>query len=992
MNNAKQILNRIDGGLIIATLLTLFAVQALRQPGLPTSADMAIHIHRTMEFERAWAPGVIFPRWAPNLAYGYGYPLFVFAPPLPYIIALGFQQIGLNIELAFKLLISLIFLLYAVGMYLFGRSLFSSVAAGLVAATAYAFAPFALREALLVGGNIPQLLAIGLFPWPLWAITQAIRHQSWGWTILAGLFYAALMLSHLFHVLIFTPVFGVYIVVITLVNQVILSQTPISNSPIPQSPTPQTPISQTPNFPTPQSLIPFFSLPLGLLLSAFFWLPAFTERYDTRAQVDIYLAKSPFFIRYPHWAELTAWIYPLDFRAANPYIPLTLGSVTLGLAGLGLLTGLIITGCLITRRTKQLDKRRKTDAETTDPDSSIRPPSFILRHFRHLPSLTHYSIHSIKTPITILFFGLVATGGIFMSLPASQAVWEMAEILQVAEFPWRMLGLTNLGLAVLAGAAILLFPPSLRRWLAGPIISIQLVAIAPFLFPPLPFTQHNSLTLADQLNYERSSQSIGTTTLGEYLPQNVTLPPTTSPMVNTFLAGGVPARLDYSSLPDNTTATLQQQTAVTHRYQIDSPTAFTLRMNHFNYPGWQANIDGQPTPITPEDKTGLILINMPAGQHSLTIYFGETPARVVALALSGLAILGLVLVVGYRGYVGKSEQLAVNSDASLAIGHSSFVILLVVIIIAALWLIPFLKPLFTFNSPRGEVLAAQHPVEINFANGIQLIGYDLSRQTVAAGDYLQVVLYWQTEGAPHRVNLQPFVHLDRLDTLSTVAETTNYTPGDITTESVLPTFHWDNQRYIRDEHDLIIPVDIEPWAYALRVGLIDPDQQGQLVPLANGSLTVDQADTAQLGIINITPSTGQEATLQQSLNVQFSQADEAITLTGFEVLNLTPTELTFTLAWQSDRTLQHNYTVFSQLLDTNRNLVASFDTPPLAGAYPTTTWLPEQTILDPRHLPLDGVLPGEYTLVVGLYQPETGQRLTTASGPDFIELSTLTIP
>src|SRR5262245_46378831 len=173
--------SRLDAGLVMAALLTLFASQALLSPGLPTSADLAIHLHRTLEFERAWAPGVIFPRWAPNLAFGYGYPLFVFAPPLPYLLALRFYQLGLSLDWAFKALLILILGLYATGMYLLVRDLFRSSATGLVAATAYAFAPFALREALLSGGNLPQLLAIGLFPWPLWAVSRAARSGSWNW-------------------------------------------------------------------------------------------------------------------------------------------------------------------------------------------------------------------------------------------------------------------------------------------------------------------------------------------------------------------------------------------------------------------------------------------------------------------------------------------------------------------------------------------------------------------------------------------------------------------------------------------------------------------------------------------------------------------------------------------------------------------------------------------------------------------------------------------
>jgi hypothetical protein len=227
------------------------------------------------------------------------------------------------------------------------------------------------------------------------------------------------------------------------------------------------------------------------------------------------------------------------------------------------------------------------------------------------------------------------------------------------------------------------------------------------------------------------------------------------------------------------------------------------------------------------------------------------------------------------------------------------------------------------------------------------------------------------------------VHLDRLGDWITVADSTNYTPGDVTTESVLPTFHWDTSRYVRDEHDLLVPEDTPPQAYALRVGFFDPDS-GQLLPLAGGG------DTAQLAFVNVSP-TGSAPKLQTPLAASFSGDGDEIFLTGFQLDSLTSEQLDFTLAWRSDRQPQKDYTIFAQLLDSNQNLVAGFDRPPLDGTYPTSTWLPEQTIVDPHSIPLANIASGEYRLIVGLYHPATQQRLVSESGNDFVELTTVTL-
>lgn len=74
------------------------------------------------------------------------------------------------------------------------------------------------------------------------------------------------------------------------------------------------------------------------------------------------------------------------------------------------------------------------------------------------------------------------------------------------------------------------------------------------------------------------------------------------------------------------------------------------------------------------------------------------------------------------------------------------------------------------------------------------------------------------------------------------------------------------------------------------------------------------------------------------------------------------------LEWQTNTRIDQQYKVFVQLLDENGFLVAQRDAEPAGGAAPTTTWEPGATIID-RHallIPPD-LLPGDYTLITGLY-------------------------
>ncbi len=98
------------------------------------------------------------------------------------------------------------------------------------------------------------------------------------------------------------------------------------------------------------------------------------------------------------------------------------------------------------------------------------------------------------------------------------------------------------------------------------------------------------------------------------------------------------------------------------------------------------------------------------------------------------------------------------------------------------------------------------------------------------------------------------------------------------------------------------------------------------------------------------------------------------------------------LVWQPFSRPQTDYHIFLQLLAADGRLVAQQDTPPTGGYSPTSTWPAGQKISSRHGLALPADLPpGEYSLIAGLYDPATGERLTVESGQDLVELGRLTI-
>jgi len=94
-------------------------------------------------------------------------------------------------------------------------------------------------------------------------------------------------------------------------------------------------------------------------------------------------------------------------------------------------------------------------------------------------------------------------------------------------------------------------------------------------------------------------------------------------------------------------------------------------------------------------------------------------------------------------------------------------------------------------------------------------------------------------------------------------------------------------------------------------------------------------------------------------------------------------DLTLTLFWRVDSTTDVSYKVFVHLIGPDGRPAAQGDDFPLAGARPTTSWQPGETLQDSYviHLPGD-MAPGDYPLRIGFYDPVTGERLSPVYDAD----------
>jgi hypothetical protein len=96
------------------------------------------------------------------------------------------------------------------------------------------------------------------------------------------------------------------------------------------------------------------------------------------------------------------------------------------------------------------------------------------------------------------------------------------------------------------------------------------------------------------------------------------------------------------------------------------------------------------------------------------------------------------------------------------------------------------------------------------------------------------------------------------------------------------------------------------------------------------------------------------------------------------------------LDWHANTLLTTRYKVFLQLLNANGVLAAQRDSEPGGGLTLTTTWTPGETIRDQHALLLD-LPPGEYTLIVGLYELDNPSARLPVDDGDALTLGSITV-
>lgn len=580
----RKLSTGFDRGLALALLISLLAAWPfLARPSLPRETDAELHVFRAAELAYAIRGGALYPRWASDFYYGYGYPIFNYYAPLAYYLAnlLSLAQPGAAVW-GVRGVFVLTFLLAGAGMYGLGRRL-GGAPAGLVAASGYLFAPYFYLIDPHLRGDLAEFFALGLAPPVFWLLLTHRQASSRLSLAAASIGVAALILSHNLLALAFFALLAGW-------TAWSLGAAALRRGP--QA------VRRAAGMLAP--------LAIGVALSAFFWLPVALERGEVQLGNLIGPGHFDFREHFLTLIDLFGPAVPLDLGSVNPEFRLNLGlpQVALGAAGALALA----------------------DAFRRRADPSARPA---------------------VARADWLYWLLTLAALLLLMTAASRPLWEAVPLLPFFQFPWRLLGPAALSLALLGAFStrwLMRLPARGRPAALALLVCAPALGVLPILVPPAwgDFGPTDRLAMLD---FELNGLALGTTSTGDFLPAAVQMVPAPNPdLIASYRAGAPVDRVNRRTLPPGARVELIAQGPIDESYHITSPEGFTLRLYRFMFAGWRASIDGVPARIEIAQPEGFMTVPVPPGEHTVRVWLGTTTARQAASAISAAALLVLAML------------------------------------------------------------------------------------------------------------------------------------------------------------------------------------------------------------------------------------------------------------------------------------------------------------------------------------------------------------
>ena len=651
----------------------------LVQRGMLTcSPDGMLHLFRTFQLDTLVRQGVLWPRWLPSAAFGYGYPLSNFYPVLSYYLPLILHRLGSSLLRSWNLSLALGMLASGLTMYLWTRRVLGE-RGGFVAAVAYMLAPYQLYDVYWRGSSA-ESLALPLAPLVMWSALCAAQGRRWRYVSIGALAYAAVLLTHAPSGLLLTAVLLTYALMLALGAE---DRRGVAFR-----------------------LAAMMILALGV--AAFFLAPAFLERGQVQLSRVITPGGQNFHNHFLSLGEL--------FGPAPASDPLLVNATPA--RGLGWLTSLLsVIGVIATwlgrGHVEPAHKQHVAWAGLTLTGAVVMMLPIAEPVWAYAPLLPFIQYPWRCLGAASLLAGLLAGAGV----AALDAAWQRARksLAQKPSSVWLSAG------SVFACAVMLA------------------LGVLPWAYPRMCPAPENP-TLAAYVAYEKSTGLLGTTSSAEYLPVAVQEYPTSSPFVKPmrasepFVRWDVPDARILEARDDGLNAELVMES--------DQPTRVTYRAFYFpgwqaRLDGQPITLSALPPLglMAMDVPAGRHRLQVNFGTTPLRTASG-------LISLTAILFVAAIWMLDARSTRAPRRSTAQAQSAQVSVWASLIVLGVLLFALKLGVIDRYDTPLRWRRLLSNEFKGAEQTSHIVVAERARLLGYTVESQPVAAGDLVYADLYW----------------------------------------------------------------------------------------------------------------------------------------------------------------------------------------------------------------------------------------------------------
>lgn len=547
MNKFKNLLP-----VLFVLILSFFSIIPFFHPGFFPIHDNT-QVQRVFEMTRSLRDGMFPVRWVADLGFGYGYPIFNFYAPLAYYIGSFINILGFDVLLATKLMMIFGILLAGVSMYFLAKELWGK-SGGIISALLYVFIPYHAVD-IYVRGDVAEFWAYAFIPLVFYSLLKIHQTGKLRFVIAGALSYAALIVSHNLTALMATPFILIFAMLLFAGNRK-----------------------------TGKNLL--MTILLGLLVSAFYWLPAILEVNYTNVLSQIGGGadyKDHFVCLSQLWSSPWGFggsakgcVDGLSFMIGKIHI--FLGLISIILFGLGVFL-------------KKVEK---------------------------------------KKGYLLTFFLVALLSSIFLTLDYSKFIWDLIKPMAFFQYPWRFLLMIGFFISLISGSILYYWQIIFKRKWIGLLVlitaSLAIVAFNNKYFEVQKYLSVSSNSFTNDYFLKFRTPQISS----EYMPKNFTKPKTYAEVSKGII-------VVYGKV--NVIAQNRKTTEYVINYVANSNSKIIVPVAYF--PAWEVSLDGKSYSYSVENNG--LLVNLPIGNHSLVFNFKQTNVEFLSDLLSFSGVLAIII-------------------------------------------------------------------------------------------------------------------------------------------------------------------------------------------------------------------------------------------------------------------------------------------------------------------------------------------------------------